>query len=62
MKKDRSNQKLTEADFEKFAFYDTRFYGLFYTKTNNGNKLKIDPKRMIITLGGTLSNEKTKKI
>ena len=31
MKKDRSNQKLTKADYEKFAYHDTRFYGLFYT-------------------------------
>ena len=57
MKKDRSNQKLTKADFEKFADYDTRFYGLFYTKTDNGIKVKIDIKRMKSTVGCTLSDK-----
>lgn len=62
MKKDRSNQKLTKADFEKFAYHDTRFYGLFYTKTDNGIKVKIDPKRMRSTVGHTLSDEQMKII
>jgi hypothetical protein len=62
MKKDRSNQKLTKADYEKFAYHDTRFYGLFYTKTDNGFKVKIDPKRMRSTAGCTLSDEQMKII
>ena len=36
MKRDRSNQKLTKGDFEKFEYHDTRYYGLFYTKTETG--------------------------
>ena len=46
-----------KADFEKFADYDTRFYGLFYTKTDNGIKVKIDIKRMKSTVGCTLSDK-----
>lgn len=62
MKKDRSNQKLAKADFEKFADYDIRFYGLFYTKTDNGIKVKIDPKRMRSAVDCTLSDEQMKII
>lgn len=62
MKKDRSNQKLTKADFEKFADYDTRFYGLFYTKTDNGIKVKIDLKRMKSMVGCKFSNAQLKII
>lgn len=62
MKKDRSNQKLTKADFEKFADYDTRFYGLFYTETDNGIKVKIDPKRMKSIVVCTLTDAQTKII
>lgn len=62
MKKDRSSQKLTKADFEKFAYHDTRFYGLFYTKTDKGIKVKIDPKRLKSTVGYVLSDEQMKII
>lgn len=62
MKKDRSNHKLTKADFEKFADYDTRFYGLFYTKTDNGIKVKIDPKRMKSMVSCKFSDEQLKII
>ncbi|MDE7271118.1 MAG: hypothetical protein K2N81_11685, partial [Acetatifactor sp.] len=62
MKKDRSNQKLTKADFEKFACHDTRFYGLFYKKTDNGVRVKIDPKRLKSTVGCELSEVQMKII
>ena len=62
MKRDRSNQKLTKADFEKFAYHDTRFYGLFYTKTDKGIKVKIDPKRLKSTVNSELSDEQMKII
>lgn len=62
MKKDRSNQKLTKADFEKFAYHDTRFYGLFYTKTDNGIEVKIDPKRLKSTVDCELSDAQMKII
>ena len=51
MKWDRSNQKLTKADFEKFEYHDTRYYGVFYTKTDNDINVKIDPKRFKNTVG-----------
>lgn len=56
MKKDRSNQKLTKADFEKFEYHDTRYYGLFYKKTENGIHVKIDPKQLKNTVGCQLSD------
>lgn len=62
MKRDRSNQKLTKADFEKFAYHDTRFYGLFYTKTDNGIKVKIDLKRLKSIVNDGLSDEQMKII
>jgi len=62
MKKDRSNQKLTKDDFEKFAYHDTRFYGLFYKKTGNGIKVKIDPKRLKSTVNCKFSDAQMKII
>lgn len=62
MKRDRSSQKLTKADFEKFAYHDTRFYGLFYTKTDNGIKVKIDLKRLKSIVNDGLSDEQMKII
>lgn len=59
MKRDRSNQKLTRADFEKFEYHDTRYYGLFYTKTENGINVKIDPKRFKNTVGYQFSDVQT---
>lgn len=62
MKRDRSNHKLTKSDFEKFAYYDTRFYGLFYNKTDNGIKVKVDPKRLRDTINYEFSSEQIKII
>ena len=62
MKKDRSRQKLTKVDFEKFSYYDTRFWGLFYTKTDNGIKVKIDPKRLKNTVNCEFSDEQMRII
>ena len=57
MKKDRSKQKLTKEDFEKFEYHDTRFYGLFYNKTDEGTKVKIDPKRFCYATNGDFAEE-----
>ena len=57
MKRDRSNQKLTKDDFEKYEYHDTRYYGLFYIKTGTGIKVKIDPKRMKRTVDYELSDK-----
>lgn len=46
MKRDRSKQHLTHADYEKFKYDDTRYYGLFYRKEKKGFDVKIDPKRL----------------
>lgn len=59
MKRDRSNQKLTKADFEKFQCHDTRYYGLFYKKTENGIIVKIDPKRFKNAVGCQFSDVQT---
>ena len=62
MKRERSNQKLTKADFEKFEYHDTRYYGVFYTKTESGINVKIDPKRFKNTVGCSFSDAQTKII
>lgn len=62
MKKDGRNQKYTKEDFEKYAYHDTRFYGLFYKITDNGVKVQIDPKRLLSTIGCKLSDEQMKVI
>ena len=62
MKRDRSNQKLTKEDFEKFEYYDTRYYGLFYTKTETGINVKFDPKRFKNTVNCEFSEIQTKII
>ncbi len=59
MKKDRSKQKLTKKDFEKFPYHDTRFYGLFYTKTDNGVKVKLDLKRFCYTTNRNFAPEES---
>lgn len=61
MKKDRSSPKLTKEGFEKYAYHDTRFYGLFYKITDNAIRVKIDPQRLISTIG-KLSDKQMKVI
>ena len=46
MKRERSKQHLTRADYEKFSLHDTRFYGVFYKRGAELSSVKIDPKRM----------------
>ena len=62
MKKDRSNQKLTKKDYEKFEYHDTRYHGLFYTKEDNKINVKIDPKRFKTTTNYLFSDAQTKII
>lgn len=50
MKKERSKNKLTKEDYDKFPYEDTRHYGLFYSKSGDEFKVKIDPKRFCYSL------------
>lgn len=50
MKKERSKNKLTKEDYDKFPYEDTRHYGLFYSKSGDKFKVKIDPKRFCYSL------------
>ena len=62
MKKERSKQKLTKDDYDKFPYEDTRHYGLFYSKNGNEFKVKIDPKRFCQSLDGDFSESVIKTI
>lgn len=62
MKKERSKQKLTKDDYDKFPYEDTRHYGLFYSKNGDEFKVKIDPKRFCKSLDGDFSESVIKTI
>ena len=67
MKRERSKQILKKEDYEKFQYYDTRFFGLFYKKEKNGfdskiKDVKIDMKRFRSTIQADFSEKQLKII
>lgn len=62
MKRDRSKNHLTKADYEKFSDHDTRYFGLFYKSGEIGNTVKVDPKRMQKVTGVAFSEDQLKII
>ncbi len=62
MKRDRSKQHLVKADYEKFRHHDTRYYGLFYKKDENGICVKVDLKRLQTTTGYSFTDAQLKVI
>ena len=62
MKKKRSKNKLTKEDYDKFPYEDTRHYGLFYRKSGDEFKVKIDPKRFCKSLDSDFSESVIKTI
>lgn len=56
MKKDRGKQILKKEDYEKFEWHDTRYFGLFYKKVKQEDRIvikdiKVDIKRFLNTTG-----------